>query len=56
MQGRNTAGHIPAVVICGRSKGSWEPLATIIREGQELEQATDRKLLKNIPLIRAWNT
>lgn len=50
-------GHIPAVVICGRSRGSWEPLATIlIREGQELERTTDRKLPKHITiLISAWN-
>lgn len=55
--GRRTAGHTPAVVICGRSKGSWDPLATIlIREGQELEPTTDRKLPQHITiLIRAWN-
>lgn len=30
--------HTPAFVIGDRSRGSWEPLATIlIREGQELE-------------------
>lgn len=50
-------GHLPAVVIYGRSKGSAEPLAkTLIREGQDLEGATDRKLLQHITiLIRAWN-
>lgn len=49
--------HSPAVVICGRSRGSWKPLATIlIREGQESERITDRKLLKNITvLLRSQN-
>lgn len=55
--GMQTVGHIPAVVICGRSRGNWEPLATIlIREGQELERRTDRKLPQHITILtRAWN-
>lgn len=54
---REAHRHIQAVVICGRSGGSWEPLATIlIREGQELERTTDRKLQQHIAiLIRLWN-
>lgn len=55
--GRYTVGHLPAVVIYGRSEGSGEPLATtLIREGQNLEGATDRKLLQHSTiLIRIWN-
>lgn len=58
---RHTLGHIPAVVICDRSKGNWEPLAaTLIREGQELDRATDRKLPQHITILmwagNAWAT
>lgn len=56
-EGRREVSHSPIVVICDRSEGSSEPLATIpTREGSELEPTTDRKLPQNITiLISAWN-
>lgn len=49
--GRHAVGPTPAVVICGRSWGRQPLTASLRREGQKLEGATDRKLPQHITIL-----